>query len=116
MYDYRPELVQALSQFGYPVEWENQVDSTTKPPMITYAIQNNTSIAEGGKDSLRYSLTKCRIKAWCTDLRLAASLCQMIDEALLAIGFKRINYNELFWTGGQVCCIIDYEARTVERN
>lgn len=114
MYDFRPEVVQALSTLGYPVEFENQVDSTTKPPMITYATQNNTSIAEGGKDSFRYSYVTIRVKAWLTDIS-QNSICADIDTALLAIGFTRINYNELFWTGGQVCCIIDYRARTIER-
>ena len=110
MLDYKPTLKAKLEEI-LPTYYELFVDSTTATPCITYMEQNDYAEQEG--DTLRYSRKRFRIKLWGDDLEELTNYAGQVDSLLFSLGFKRVNYNEL-WYNEQICLIIDYQGLALE--
>lgn len=107
MLDYKPTLKAKLETLGLPVYYELFVDSSTTTPCITYAEQNDYPDKEA--EYLRYSRKHFRVKLWGDDLSVLSPYAGQIDELMFSLGFKRTNYNEL-WYNEQLCMILDYQG------
>lgn len=111
MLNYKPILVEELSKLEFPVYYELFFDSTTQLPCLTYIEVNDYSHKEG--DTLRYSRKKYRLKIWGKDLAQMSNYFSLLDIKMKELGFRRTNYNELWYD--DVCSfIIDYEGMALE--
>lgn len=107
MVDYKPELVTALNTIGIPVYYELFVQSGTATPCITY-METNDSVTEWA-DHLVWATKSYRIKIWGGDLNTLHTYQASVDRKMFDLGFKRTNYNEL-WYNNNVCMILDYQC------
>lgn len=112
MIDYKPTLVTQLETLGIPVYYELFVDSDTATPCITYMEQNNYTLTEAN-NNIRYSYCNFRIKLWGDDLEVLSGYRTQVDTLMFTLGFKRNNYNEL-WYNNQLCMILDYQGLSKE--
>lgn len=109
MIDYRPTLVQELETLGYPVYYELFLDSDTPTPCITYQLSNDETVTEAD-NMVRYSRQTYLLKVWAgDDLATLAAITSLLDTKMFELGFKRINYNEL-WFDTDVVGILRYQG------
>ena len=111
MISYKETLKAQLDTLGLPVLYELMVDSDTTTPCITYMEQSDTAHYEA--DNLRYSYKTFRIKLWGDDLAVLTPYSLELDKLMFALGFTRINYNEL-WYNEKICMIFDYRGLAKE--
>lgn len=108
MTDYKPTLVAALTTLNYPVYYELFLDDACSKPCITYQETNDEAIAEAN-NNVRYSKKTYQIKLWGGDLADQAAILPLLDAKMFELGFKRINYNEL-WYNDMLCTIMRYQG------
>lgn len=109
MIQFKTTLVSALQDVGIPVMEERELSlSKNSIPCITYALAND--IANKECEVIRYSEQIYLIKYWCDGTSYTqVSNCQKIDNIMFALGFKRIEYNELTY-GDKVAYILRYQG------
>ena len=111
MRDIYTEVVEQLKTV-LPTEYELFLDSSQKPPCISYQITNNFEESKGN--------TKCwdritvRVKLWVSTVRDMCIYSEQIDDAMAELGtFTRSNVYELA-QGDLLCRIIDYSILVPE--
>lgn len=114
MVNYHTELVSALNNI-LPTHYEMALTSQTVTPCISY-MEINNYVAEYGTH-LVYSRITYQIKIWSNDIAEIQENALKVDEALRAIGFKRISSGELYDNQStMIQKILTYEALALESN
>lgn len=114
MVDFDKQLVSTL-QTILPTYHELVLTKNTKTPCLSYQELNNYAITDSIGASLGYSRITYQVKVWGTDLEALMNYAGQVDNALRAIGFKRISSGELYdYNSAMVQKILTYEALALE--
>lgn len=112
MINYNKELVEELSPI-LPVHYELFVDQAIKFPCITYKGHDNYDTQVG--DTVEYANMSYMIKVWSDRVADLEQYGQEVHVKMRALGFKRINTQEMFVNGvGQR--IMVFEATSYRNN
>lgn len=115
MIDYHGEIVSALNGI-LPTHYEMALTSDTKTPCISYMELNNYSSTETVGATISYSIITYQIKVWSDKVADLQKYSLMIDNALRALGFKRISSGELYDNNSSMMQkILTYEAIAHEK-
>ena len=113
MINYHTNLVSALNNI-LPTHYEMALTSKTNTPCISYMELNNY-VAEYGSN-ITYSRITYQVKVWSNDIAEIQEYSLQIDEALRALGFKRISSGELYDNQStMIQKILTYEALAKEQ-
>lgn len=112
MINYHKELVSALNKI-LPTHYEMALTTKTATPCISYMETNNYVSTNG--DTLGYSYITYQVKVWANSIEQIQNYAIQIDDALRAIGFKRISSGELYDNAStMIQKIMTYEAFAYE--
>lgn len=112
MKDYAIELVSELSKI-LPTIHELALTSNTKAPCISWQERNNAINTLG--TTREYSNISFTVKVWGNDLEDINNYAISIDNAMRALGYKRISSGELYDTNStMIQKILTYEALALE--
>ncbi len=112
MVDLHKELVSTLNTI-LPTHYEMVLHSGLETPCISYMELNNYVEANG--NTLGYSRVVYQVKVWGNDIAQLQQYALEIDNALRALGFKRMASNELYDNNSaMIQKILTYEALALE--
>ena len=112
MINYHSEIVSALNNI-LPTHYEMALTQNTKTPCISY-MEINNYVAEYGSNRC-YSRITYQVKVWSNSIAEIQDYSLQIDEALRALGFKRISSGELYDNQStMIQKILTYEALALE--
>lgn len=112
MINYHTQLVSALEGI-LPTHYEMALTSGTATPCISYMEKNNYVSSSG--DTLGYSVLTYQIKVWSNQIADLQKYSLQIDDALRALGFKRVSSGELYDNQSSMMQkILTYEALALE--
>ena len=112
MINYHSEIVSALNNI-LPTHYEMALTQNTKTPCISY-MEINNYVAEYG-NTRAYSRITYQVKVWSNSIAEIQEYSLQIDEALRALGFKRISSGELYDNQStMIQKILTYEALALE--
>lgn len=115
MIDYHKEIVSALNKV-LPTHYEMALTSNTKTPCISYMELNNYNATDVIGATVGYSYITFQVKVWSDKLSDLQHFSLEIDEALRALGFKRISSGELYDNNSSMMQkILTYEAIASEK-
>ena len=110
MINYHSVLVSALKGI-LPTHYEMALTSKTKTPCISYMEINNYSATETVGATVGYSYITYQVKVWSDKVADLQKYSLMIDNALRALGFKRVASGELYDNNSSMMQkILTYEA------
>ena len=110
MINYHSDLVSALKGI-LPTHYEMALTSKTKTPCISYMEINNYSATETVGATVGYSYITYQVKVWSDKVADLQKYSLMIDNALRALGFKRVASGELYDNNSSMIQkILTYEA------
>lgn len=114
MINYHLELVGALEGvLPGKVYYEMTLHSGIATPCISYMEKNNY-VSESG-DTLGYSVLSYQVKVWSNQVADLQHYSLKIDDALRALGFKRVSSAELYDNqSSMIQKILTYEALALE--
>lgn len=112
MINYHEQIVEALEKI-LPTHYEMVLHSGIETPCLSYMELGNVAADEG--DTLGYSRLTFQIKVWGTDLGVIQEYALQVDEALRALGFKRISSGEMYdQNSAMIQKIMSFEALAKE--
>lgn len=112
MVDYSKEIVNTLTNI-LPTYYEMVLHSGLKTPCISYMELNNAAEANG--NTIGYSRLTYQVKVWGNDIAILQKYALDIDNAMRAIGFKRISSTELYDNqSAMIQKILTFEALALE--
>ena len=114
MIDFHKELVNSLSKI-LPTHYEMVLHSGLKTPCISYMEINNYTVTDTIGASSGYSRITYQVKVWSNNIADIQNYSVKVDNALRAIGFKRISSGELQdINSSMIQKILTYEALAYE--
>ena len=114
MIDYHARVVSALKTV-LPTYYEMTLTSNTNTPCISYMELNNISITDTLGANMGYSRITYQVKVWGKDIATIQNYAIKVDNAMRAIGFKRIASNELYDNNStMIQKILTFEALALE--
>lgn len=112
MVDYHKEIVTTLTKI-LPTHYEMVLRAGLDTPCISYMELNNSVEANGS--TIGYSRIAYQIKVWGNDIAVLQKYALDIDNAMRAIGFKRISSAELYDNQStMIQKILTFEALALE--
>lgn len=114
MINYHTELVKALNTI-LPTHYEMVLHSGLKTPCISYMEVNNYNVTDTIGATVGYSRITYQVKVWSNDIADLQKYSLKIDEALRALGFKRVASGELYDNNSTMMQkILTYECLALE--
>ena len=112
MINYHKEIVKALNNI-LPTHYEMVLTSGTETPCISYMELTNVDAETGSH--IGYSKIVYQIKVWGNDIETLQHYAIEVDNALRALGFKRISSAELYdRQSTMIQKVLSYEAKALE--
>lgn len=113
MVNYHEAIVNTLSKI-LPTYYEMILHTGIATPCISYMELNNSVNAYG--TTVGYSNLSYQIKVWCKKLEDLQKYTMQIDDAMRALGWRRVSSGELYDNQStMIQKIITYEALASEK-
>lgn len=116
MKDLHPIVLAKLNTV-LPTHYEMTLHSGISTPCLSYMELGNTQLTQAlGTETKAVSRITFQVKVWATDIATIQEYAPLVDEAMRALGFKRVGANELYdRNSSMIQKIMSYEG-TIEEN